>query len=76
MCIYNLHLNAAERKLAAGSMFGGWTLSWNINCPLGTRAVKKAAPEDLKALIEKVDCFIFDCDGRRCGSTMRPWCAR
>jgi phosphoglycolate phosphatase len=26
-------------------------------------AVKKAAPEDLKALIEKVDCFIFDCDG-------------
>jgi hypothetical protein len=28
-------------------------------------AVKKAAPEDLKALIEKVDCFIFDCDGGR-----------
>lgn len=26
-------------------------------------AVKKAKPDDLKALIEKVDCFIFDCDG-------------
>lgn len=25
--------------------------------------MKKAAAEDLKALIEKVDCFIFDCDG-------------
>ena len=25
--------------------------------------VKKAEPSDLKALVEKVDCFIFDCDG-------------
>ena len=26
--------------------------------------VKKAEPSDLKALVEKVDCFIFDCDGK------------
>lgn len=26
-------------------------------------AVKKATADDLKALVDKVDCFIFDCDG-------------
>ena len=44
----------------------GWDFS-SIDVSPRTCAVKKAAPEDLKALIEKVDCFIFDCDGGR-------WC--
>ncbi len=26
-------------------------------------ATKKATAEDLKDLVAKVDCFIFDCDG-------------
>jgi phosphoglycolate phosphatase len=29
----------------------------------GASAVKKATADDLKALVDKVDCFIFDCDG-------------
>ena len=26
-------------------------------------AVRKASEEDKQALLDKVDCFIFDCDG-------------
>ena len=31
-------------------------------------AAKKASVEERKALIDKVDCFIFDCDGERCSA--------
>ena len=40
-------------------------LAPHVCCPVrpGLCAARRATLDDKKALIDKVDCFIFDCDG-------------
>lgn len=44
-------------------------------------AARRATLEDKKALVDRVDCFIFDCDGERSvppahGTSCQPRCPR